>query len=417
MSPNIGQPQEALRYYQQALPIRREKGDRAGEATTLNNIGRSTGHWPAAGSAALLPASPAHREKWRPGRGEATTLNNIGAVYRRRGQRRGRRCAATSKPCPSAVRVRRPGGGGHHAQQHRHGLQDAGQPQEALRDYQQALPIRREVGDRAGEAITLNNIGGVYHAMGQPQEGAGATTSKPCPSAERWATGQGEATTLNNIGAVYQDTGQPQEALRYFQQALPIVKEVGNRAGEATTLNNIGAVYRDTGQPQEALRCYQQASPIRREVGDRAEGAATHSTSPRPIDDSELKPPDAAAGARDRPPHRSHPQPGRVRSCWRLFTSYLGRTTEAIDLLEQSTALFQKHHLERVSGRSLAEHEQLLARLRSGMPEPVSPGSSEETLNIIRTTTIAVLTGMPEKRAEWRGAIARLMEQLQPIRW
>ncbi|CAA9359562.1 hypothetical protein AVDCRST_MAG84-3377, partial [uncultured Microcoleus sp.] len=35
---------------------------------------------------------------------------------------------------------------------------------------------------------------------------------------------------------------QPQEALKYFNQALPIVRQVGDRAGEATTLSNIDAV-------------------------------------------------------------------------------------------------------------------------------------------------------------------------------
>ncbi|MEB3831876.1 tetratricopeptide repeat protein, partial [Phormidium sp. CCY1219] len=36
---DIGQPQKALDYYQQALPIMQEVEDRSGEATTLNNIG------------------------------------------------------------------------------------------------------------------------------------------------------------------------------------------------------------------------------------------------------------------------------------------------------------------------------------------------------------------------------------------
>jgi len=51
------------------------------------------------------------------------------------------------------------------------------------------------------------------------------------------------ATTLNNMGGVYHGIGQPQEALRYFEQALPIHQEVGNKAVYATTLNNIGLVY------------------------------------------------------------------------------------------------------------------------------------------------------------------------------
>ncbi|MDT9298605.1 MAG: tetratricopeptide repeat protein, partial [Arthrospira platensis PCC 7345] len=76
----------------------------------------------------------------------------------------------------------------------------------ALTYYQQALTISREVRDRRGEATTLNNIGGVYGAIGEPQE-----------------------------------------ALTYYQQALTIRREVRDRAGEATTLNNIGLVYSAIG--------------------------------------------------------------------------------------------------------------------------------------------------------------------------
>jgi tetratricopeptide (TPR) repeat protein len=75
-----------------------------------------------------------------------------------------------------------------------------GRPQEALRLYEQALSLKLEVGDRAGEAATLNNM-----------------------------------------AATYQDIGQLQEALRLYQQALPLMREVGDRAGEATILNNLAA--------------------------------------------------------------------------------------------------------------------------------------------------------------------------------
>jgi len=47
---------------------------------------------------------------------------------------------------------------------------------------------------------------------------------------------------LNNIGGVYNSISQPQEALKYFNQALPILRELGDRAGEAATLSNIDAV-------------------------------------------------------------------------------------------------------------------------------------------------------------------------------
>ena len=80
---------------------------------------------------------------------------------------------------------------------------------------------------------------------------------------------------MNNIGVVYHIIRQPQEALKYYNQALPITREVQYRSGEANTLNNIGAVYNSISQPQEALKYYNQALPITREVGDRAAEAGS----------------------------------------------------------------------------------------------------------------------------------------------
>ena len=77
------------------------------------------------------------------------------------------------------------------------------------------------------------------------------------------------------MGAVYPGLGEPRRALEYFGQALPIRREVGDRAGEAVTLNNIGEVYRGLGEPQRALEYYGQALPILREVGDRGNEAVT----------------------------------------------------------------------------------------------------------------------------------------------
>ncbi|MEY2911709.1 MAG: Glucose starvation-inducible protein, partial [Cyanobacteriota bacterium] len=71
----------------------------------------------------------------------------------------------------------------------------------ALDFYNQALPIRRAVGDRGGEATTLNNIGRVYSALGAKQK-----------------------------------------ALDYYNQALPIFRAVGDPYGETTILNNIRAL-------------------------------------------------------------------------------------------------------------------------------------------------------------------------------
>jgi tetratricopeptide (TPR) repeat protein len=72
----------------------------------------------------------------------------------------------------------------------------------------------------------------------------------------------GEATTLNNIGSVHNDWGQYDQALSYCEQALVIRREVGDRSGEGTTLNNIGSIYRKWGQYDQALSYYLQAKAI-----------------------------------------------------------------------------------------------------------------------------------------------------------
>ena len=69
--------------------------------------------------------------------------------------------------------------------------------------------------------------------------------------------------------------GDRERALEYYGRALPIMREVGDRAGEAVTLNNIGLVHNALGDRERALEYYGQALPIAREVGDRAQEAVT----------------------------------------------------------------------------------------------------------------------------------------------
>ncbi len=42
-----------------------------------------------------------------------------------------------------------------------------GEPQRALEHYGQVLPILREVGDRAGEAVTRYNVAMIHRAQGE----------------------------------------------------------------------------------------------------------------------------------------------------------------------------------------------------------------------------------------------------------
>jgi CHAT domain-containing protein/Tfp pilus assembly protein PilF len=149
-----------------------------------------------------------------------------------------------------------------------------GEKPKALEYYNQALPLYRAVGDRSGEAATLNNIGLVYNALGEKPK-ALEYYNQALPILRAVGNRSVEARTLNNIGAVYDSLGEKPKALEYYNQALPILRAVGDRSGEAATLNNIGSVYDDLGEKSKALEYYNQALPILRAVGDRFGEART----------------------------------------------------------------------------------------------------------------------------------------------
>ncbi|MFB2937945.1 tetratricopeptide repeat protein, partial [Aerosakkonemataceae cyanobacterium BLCC-F154] len=141
---------------------------------------------------------------------------------------------------------------------------------EALRNFEQALVIYREIGDKRGEGVTLSYIGTVYDSLGQYPK-ALEFFSQALAIYREVGNKAYEGTVLHNIGNVYKNLGQYPKALEYLSQSLAIFKEVGDRAGEERTLVGIGLVYDSLGQYPKALDFYQQALAINKELGNRAE--------------------------------------------------------------------------------------------------------------------------------------------------
>ncbi len=124
--------------------------------------------------------------------------------------------------------------------------------QKALEFFNQALSLYRAVGDRSGEATTLNNIGRVYSALGEKQK-ALDFYNQSLPLWRAVGDRSGEATTLNNIGRVYDALGEKQKALEFYNQSLPLSRAVGDRTGEAKTLGNRGILFQNTNRPTDAI--------------------------------------------------------------------------------------------------------------------------------------------------------------------
>jgi len=76
----------------------------------------------------------------------------------------------------------------------------------------------------------------------------------------------GEGTTLNNISQVYRAWGKNDEALKYLKESLAISREIGDRAGEAVTCFNIACIYEQQGRIKEAVELVEITVEIDRQT-------------------------------------------------------------------------------------------------------------------------------------------------------
>ena len=270
----IGQPQRALELLEQAMTLSGTLGDREGEAGILLNMG-AVYHEMGQPQRALelydraLALSREFGNRWK----EASTLNNMGEVYRKMGQPQ-QALELYDRALALRREVKDLAGEADTLNNMAVAYNEIGQTQMALDLHEQVLPLLREVGDRAREANTLNNMAAVYHELEQLQR-ALELLEQALPLVREVRDRGEEARTLSNMGKVYQEMGQPQRALELYNQALALSREVGNHTREATSLSNLGLVYRKMGQFQRALEVYKQVLPLVRKVGDRAGEANT----------------------------------------------------------------------------------------------------------------------------------------------
>ncbi|MEO1348842.1 MAG: tetratricopeptide repeat protein [Cyanobacteria bacterium J06635_15] len=149
-----------------------------------------------------------------------------------------------------------------------------GQYQQAIEFHQQALEIAREIENPRLESSTLGNLGRTYFFLGQYQQSL-ELHQQALEIVREIGDLEGEAGLLGNLGNVYDYLGQYQQAIELRQQALALQRELRNRRGEANSLGNLGTAYYSLGQYQRAIEFHQQALEIAREIGDRGGEAIT----------------------------------------------------------------------------------------------------------------------------------------------
>ncbi|NEU72925.1 CHAT domain-containing protein [Hassallia byssoidea VB512170] len=151
---------------------------------------------------------------------------------------------------------------------------DISQFEAALKSFQQALIIYREIKDRQGEGKALGNLGIAYANLGD--------YTKAIEYEQQWLAiareikdRQSEGKALGNLGLAYYYLGNYAKAIEYQQQHLAIAREIKDRQSEGKALGNLGLAYNFLGNYAKAIEYEQQDLAIAREIKDRqGEGAA-----------------------------------------------------------------------------------------------------------------------------------------------
>ena len=125
---------------------------------------------------------------------------------------------------------------------------------EAMKLYETAINISKEMGDRESEAYANNMVGIISYRLGDYGK-AREYLEKALAITIQIGNKEGEASSYGNLGTVFESLGQYDKAKEYLEKALAIKIQIGDKKGEARSYGNLGAVFQSLGQYEKAKGC------------------------------------------------------------------------------------------------------------------------------------------------------------------
>jgi tetratricopeptide (TPR) repeat protein len=201
----------ALPYYQEALQIQRQAGDRHGEAITLANLGSVCwGQGDYSGARDNWQEALALYRQVGDQRGEGIVVNNLGLLSRNLGDYDGARAL-----------------------------------------FEGALPIRRQIGDQRGTSLTMANLGLLSHLRGHDEE-----ARHYCQQALRIAREihhpSSEGMALTRLGHALAGLGDRDGARHAYDGALAIRRELGEHNLAMECLEGLASLSLEEGDLETA---------------------------------------------------------------------------------------------------------------------------------------------------------------------
>jgi tetratricopeptide (TPR) repeat protein len=150
----------------------------------------------------------------------------------------------------------------------------------ALANSQQAELLFRDLGNETHVGAVLGSQGLIYYELALASQAARQVDAaaayrreadqrlkQSLAIARSVGDDAGAASSLNNLGAILMDTGQIQEAIAAFTESLEICQRLGFRVKVGISLERLGTVHERQGQYPAALEKYEEALALLRQYG------------------------------------------------------------------------------------------------------------------------------------------------------
>ncbi|MBW4499519.1 MAG: CHAT domain-containing protein [Scytonema hyalinum WJT4-NPBG1] len=226
---SLGESEQALAYYNQALPIFTELGEIYQQAKTLHDLGMLYNVFGERQKVLdYLEAAQRLYQRIGDAAGVGLTFSNMGWIH----------------------------------------YFFLGARQKGIELYEQALKVYQKAGDRTGESNTLAQIAWGYYGLGEHQQAL--NYYKQAIEVARQADYKsGEASASIYISQVYEALGKKQLALDALMRAQKLYHELGNRSELARVYRHFGAVYWTFDEAHKAVEFKKKSVSIYRQLGER----------------------------------------------------------------------------------------------------------------------------------------------------
>jgi tetratricopeptide (TPR) repeat protein len=145
---------------------------------------------------------------------------------------------------------------------------------QARKDYQQALEIYIEFGDRYTQASTYHQLGIVAQELREYDQ-ARKDYQQALQIYIEFGDRYSQASTYHQLGMVAEELREFEQARKDYQQALQIKIEFGDRYSQASTYGQLGLLAESEEEPEEAIQNLLKALEIFSEFQDNHSAAMT----------------------------------------------------------------------------------------------------------------------------------------------